>query len=122
MGQVKAKTQGVSPKALWAVVAAIVGYLLTQELVDLPKLVELLITATLVGGAAATASPGLVKPTNPFVADTGEDATALRHAAVLPVLFALTSDGAVSALLTVLVILVIIVAIVWVLRALTGRP
>lgn len=54
------KTIGLSPKAVVAVVMAVLAYLLTQQLVDFPAWVDLAITAGLVGGGAAGASPGTV--------------------------------------------------------------
>lgn len=56
------KTVGVSPKLVWAVIAAVCGYLLTQEITALPMLVELALNVVLIGGAAAIASPGEVVP------------------------------------------------------------
>lgn len=50
-GEVKSK--GISPKAVGAVVAAIVAYLLTQEVVDFPAWADLIINVVAVGLAAA---------------------------------------------------------------------
>lgn len=56
------KTQGISPKLIGAVIMAILGYLLTQEVVDLKPIYEVIIQAVLVGAGAAIASPGNVTP------------------------------------------------------------
>lgn len=58
----KVRTKGVSPK-LWAAVAmAVLGYLATQELVDLPPWADLMVQVGLVGGGVALAGPGEVVP------------------------------------------------------------
>ncbi len=91
----KAKTMGVSPKAVWAVVAAIGAYLLTQELVELPALVELLLNAVLVGGAVAAASPGSIK----FVGRTSRLSDESGYGVV---------EGAIALLIVVVAIVVLL--------------
>jgi hypothetical protein len=53
-----ARTVGLSPKAVAAIVASVLAYVVTQELVELPAIVAMLVTAALVGIAAFRASPG----------------------------------------------------------------
>lgn len=58
------KTVGISPKLYGAVLMAVLGYLLTQQLVDFPALVDLLINVLFVGGGVAVAGPGDVEVTD----------------------------------------------------------
>lgn len=58
----KAKTQGISPKLIAAVVAAVVGYLLTQTVLNLPPWAVVAAQAVLVAIAAFAAPPGTVSP------------------------------------------------------------
>lgn len=54
------KTLGLSPKFIAAVVAAVLGYLATQTLVDFPAWADLVVQVGLVGIAAAGAPVGKV--------------------------------------------------------------
>lgn len=55
------RTVGVSPKAIAAVVVAVITYVLGQEVVDLPTWIEVIGQAVLVAIAAYTAPPGTVR-------------------------------------------------------------
>lgn len=68
---VNTKTLGVSPKLPWGVLAAVLSYLLTQEIVDLPAILDLLVNALAVGLAVFIASPGTVVTSGP--ADPTDD-------------------------------------------------
>lgn len=54
------RTIGISPKLILAVIGAVLGYLVTQELVDFPGWGDLVIMCALVGIGAFTAGPGVV--------------------------------------------------------------
>ena len=56
------KTLGISPKAIAAVVSAVLTYIVTQTVLDLPSWAVVLSQAVLIGLAAYTASPGDVVP------------------------------------------------------------
>ena len=56
------RTVGISPKLIAAVVTAVATYIIGQELVELPVLVEVALQALLVGIAAWRANPGAIAP------------------------------------------------------------
>ncbi len=68
-----AKTKGVSPKLLAAVVTAVLTYLLGQEVLELPAWATVVGQAVLVALAAFAAPPGLVEPENPFMKDASPE-------------------------------------------------
>lgn len=55
------KTVGFSPKLIVAIVATVLAYLLTQELVDFPAWAELVLSTVLVGVGVYRASAGTVE-------------------------------------------------------------
>lgn len=59
------RTVGFSPKTIVATVAAILSYLLTQQLVDFPVVADLAVTAVLVGYGTYRAGPGAVQVIDP---------------------------------------------------------
>lgn len=65
------KTVGISPKLYAATAAAIVAYLLTQQVLDLPPLAVLVLQAVAVALAAFTAPAGLVRSTAPVTLEGG---------------------------------------------------
>jgi hypothetical protein len=59
------RTVGASPKLYAAVAAAVLGYLVTQQAVDLPALADLAINVVLVGLAVWRVGPGSVQVIDP---------------------------------------------------------
>lgn len=55
-----ARTIGISPKLIFAVVGAVIAFLVTQELVDFSPYVDLIIQALAVAVGAFAAGPGAV--------------------------------------------------------------
>lgn len=55
------RTVGASPKLILTTVAAVLAYLLTQQLVDFPAWADLLISVAAVALAAWRADPGVVE-------------------------------------------------------------
>lgn len=56
------KPRGISPKLIGAVIGAVLSYLLVQQLVDFPAMVDLTINAASVALGAYLLGPGAVEP------------------------------------------------------------
>ena len=56
------RTSGISPKLIAAVAMAVLGYLATQTILDLPTSVDLLVQVGLVAVGTAAAGVGKVVP------------------------------------------------------------